>query len=292
MDLPHKRLVDIGLIQPISARLLWWWPAKMIGTTLGMTGFFVVYFQVLQHPLYPPTVMPLIAVDRLIGFWPGALPLYLSLWLYVSLPPALLIDRRELVSFALAAFGLSAIGLGIFLFWPTTILRPEIDWSPDSAFAFLKSVDASGNACPSLHVAFAVFSAVWLERLLRQMGATQFVRALNWLWCLGILYSTVATGQHVSLDVLAGAALGLGVAAAHLWWLGTSDAKSDHPNAAGHSPRASSRSAVVSARRCGPGRDRRVRAAAHRCHGRSRRRRRRSGARRCAHRTAGRPSAQ
>jgi membrane-associated phospholipid phosphatase len=40
------------------------------------------------------------------------------------------------------------------------------------------------------------------------------VRALNWIWCLGILYSTVATRQHVFLDVLAGAALGAVIAVA------------------------------------------------------------------------------
>ena len=143
----------------------------MIGTTLGMMLFFAGYFVVLQHPLFPVTTMPLTAVDRLIGFHPGALPLYLSLWIYVSLVPALLITRRELVSYAVTVAGMSVIGLGIFLLWPTTVDWPDADWLQHPAFAFLQSVDASGNACPSLHVAFAVFTAVWLGRLLRQMHA-------------------------------------------------------------------------------------------------------------------------
>ena len=42
-------------------------------------------------------VMPVIWLDRLIGFQPQALPIYLSMWVYVSLPPALLSTRRELV---------------------------------------------------------------------------------------------------------------------------------------------------------------------------------------------------
>ncbi len=216
MDLPHKRPPDVAWLRQVGVRVSTWWPAKMIGTTLGMAAFFVVYFQLLRHPLYPVTTVPLTAIDRLIGFWPGALPLYFSLWFYVSLAPALLIDRRELVSYGLAAAGLSVIGLGIFFFWPTAVPRPEVDWSQHPAFAFLKTVDTSGNACPSLHVAFAVFTAVWFERLLRQMGAGRLVRALNWLWCLGILYSTVASRQHVSLDVLAGAVLGATVAGVHL----------------------------------------------------------------------------
>lgn len=186
----------------------------MIGTTLGMAAFFAAYFWVLRHPLHPPAIMPLTAVDRLIGFRPGALPLYFSLWFYVSLGPASLIDRREVINYGLAVVVLSLIGLGIFLAWPTAVPPSAMDWSQHPAFAFLKSVDASGNACPSLHVAFAVFTGVWLGRLWRQIGAGRLVRALNWIWCLGILYSTVATRQHVFLDVLAGAALGAVVATA------------------------------------------------------------------------------
>jgi membrane-associated phospholipid phosphatase len=200
----------------IGVRLRTLWAAKMLGTSLAMTAFFVVYFWLLRHPLFPVTLMPLTAVDRLLGFWPGALPLYLSLWFYVSLAPALLMDRRELTSYGLAGLGLGAIGLGIFLIWPTAIPQSEVDWSRHPSFAFLKSVDASGNACPSLHVAFAVFTAIWLDRLLRQMGAGGLVRTLNGTWCVAILYSTIAIRQHVALDVLAGAALGASVAGVHL----------------------------------------------------------------------------
>lgn len=206
-------------LRAAGIRVITWWPAKMLGTALGMAVFFVVYFWVLNHPVYPVTLMPLTAVDRWIGFQPAALPLYLSLWVYVSLAPALVIVRRELVSYALAWVVISAAGLGIFFFWPTAVPPPDVDWTQHPRFAFLKSVDASGNACPSLHVAFAVFSAFWFERLLRQLGAGRIARRLNWLWCAGILYSTVATRQHVSLDVFAGAGLGAIAAAAHFRWL-------------------------------------------------------------------------
>ena len=219
MDLPHQRAPGAGWLHTAWLRGLTFWPAKMIGLTFGMILFFAAYFWVLRHPLFPVTTVPATAIDRLIHFRPEALPLYLSLWFYVSLVPALLVERRELVSYALAAVGISVVGLGIFFRWPTTVDWPDADWSPYPAFAFLQSVDATGNACPSLHVAFAVFTAVWLERLLRQMGAGRVVRAFNWLWCLGILYSTVATRQHVALDVLAGAGLGAAVAGLHGHWL-------------------------------------------------------------------------
>ena len=184
-----------------------------------MVLFFVVYFWILKHPLRPPFVMPLTAVDQLLEFCPATLPLYLSLWVYVSLAPALLISRRELWSYVGAAVVLATTGLTIFLLWPTTVPVPAVDWSKHPAFIFLKSVDASGNACPSLHVAFAVFTALWLHRLLRQMSARMGAHIFNWLWCLGILYSTVATRQHVTLDVLAGALIGVAVGIAHVRWL-------------------------------------------------------------------------
>jgi membrane-associated phospholipid phosphatase len=208
MDLSHQRTTETGWLQKAWLRGLTFWPVKVIGLTLGMTLFFAAYFCVLRHPLFPVTTMPFTAIDRLIPFQPEMLFVYLSLWFYVSLVPALLMDRRELISYALAAAGISVIGLGIFLMWPTTVNWPDADWSRYPAFAFLKSVDASGNACPSLHVAFAVFTAILLGRQLRQMGAGRAVRAFNWFWCLGILYSTVAIRQHVALDVLAGAGLG------------------------------------------------------------------------------------
>jgi membrane-associated phospholipid phosphatase len=218
MDLTHAH-APASWLQQARARFVKWWPVKMTGTTFIITGFFMVYFWVLHHPLFSVTTMPDTALDRWIGFQPAALPLYLSLWFYVSLAPALLLEPREMISYALATIGMGIIGLGIFFLWPTTIARPDVDWSHYPAFAFLMTADAAGNACPSLHVAFAVFTAIWLGRLLRQMGAGNSVRVFNWLWCLGILYSTVATRQHVVLDVLAGTVLGAVVAMLHLRWL-------------------------------------------------------------------------
>jgi membrane-associated phospholipid phosphatase len=221
MDSPAPRPTPAGWLRRCGSRLRVFWVPKMLGTTLGMTGFFVAYFWVLSHPHGAVTMMPLTFIDRLIAFQPASLPLYLSLWIYVSLAPALVIDGRELLSYGVAAAALSVLGLGIFILWPTAVPPADVDWSLHPAFAFLKATDASGNACPSLHVAFAVFTAIWFARLLRETGARRRARVLNWLWCGGILYSTVATRQHVSLDVIAGAALGAAVAWVNLRWLRT-----------------------------------------------------------------------
>ena len=182
---------------------------KSIGTTLFIGLFFGAYFYLLKRPAYPTTVMPITLLDRLIGFQPLALPWYLSLWVYVSLPPALLATRRELYGYGLAMAGTCLAALIVFYFWPTAVPAANIDWAQYPDVAFLKSMDASGNACPSLHVATAVFSGIWLYYLLRRFGAPPWILILNWTWCIAIVYSAMATRQHVAVDVLAGLALGV-----------------------------------------------------------------------------------
>jgi len=181
---------------------------KSIGTMLFISLFFGAYFYLLKAPPYPATVMPITLLDHLIGFQPLALPLYLSLWVYVSLPPALLATRRELYGYALAMAGTCLAALIVFYLWPTVVPAADIDWARYPDVAFLKSMDASGNACPSLHAATAVFSGIWLHHLLRRFGAPPWILSFNWAWCIGIVYSALATRQHVAVDVLAGLVLG------------------------------------------------------------------------------------
>jgi membrane-associated phospholipid phosphatase len=192
------------------------WPYKMASNILGVAVFFAAYFWVLRNPQFPVTVMPLTAVDHWVTFESAAMPLYLTLWLYIALPLALLKNAREMVSYGWAWLALSATGLGIFFVYPTAVPPFGVDWAQHPSVAYLKTIDVSGNACPSLHVAFAVFSAVWLHRILNEMRVAASVRALSWSWCVGIVYSTLATRQHVALDVLGGIVLGLVVVTAQL----------------------------------------------------------------------------
>ncbi|HSI08075.1 MAG: polysaccharide deacetylase family protein [Rariglobus sp.] len=187
-------------------------PLKAFGTTFGMTAFFVAYFALLRSPLFPVTFMPTTWLDSVIGFQPWSLVPYCSLWFFIAFLPALLVERRELWSFAGGSAALSLIGLGIFLLWPTAAPAPDIDWSRYPSFQFLKSADASGNACPSLHTAFAVFTALWFARILPGLGAGRLLQAVNLVWAFLIVYSTLATKQHVALDALWGCVLGAWIA--------------------------------------------------------------------------------
>lgn len=181
---------------------------KTFGTTFFIAVFFAAYFHLLKQPAYAVTVMPVIWLDRLVAFQPLALPLYISLWIYVSLPVVLLATRRELYGYGLAMATTCLAGLIVFYFWPSAVPVPPVDWSRYPAVNFLKTLDVAGNACPSLHVTTAVFSGLWLQHLLRRLTAPRWLLILNATWCVGIVYSTLATRQHVAVDVLAGLLLG------------------------------------------------------------------------------------
>ena len=198
-----------GWLRKARYRALRLWPLKAFGITGFIFLFFWGYFGVMQHPLASPTVMPLTIIDEWIPFTPAAFGFYVSLWLYVSLPPAFLLDLRQLLDYGLWIGALCISCLIIFWVWPTTIPPFELDWEKYPTIAQIKGFDISGNACPSLHVATAVFSAAWLQHILRHIDAPRWMAIANWIYCLMITWSTVAIRQHVAIDAMAGTAVGL-----------------------------------------------------------------------------------
>lgn len=184
----------------------------MLGTIGFMMLFFWGYFGVMRNPLFPPKVMPLTSLDSWIPFSPAAFAIYASLWIYVSLPLACLPDLRTLLRYGFWISALCLFCLAIFWLWPTIIPPADIDWAAHPKIALLRGLDLTGNACPSLHVASAIFSAVWLRRILSEVGAPGWLAALNWVQCAAIVWSTLAVRQHVVVDVVAGIVVGLAFA--------------------------------------------------------------------------------
>src|SRR6187549_505784 len=90
------------LVAAAASKHMW---IKSLGTMLLIAVFFGAYFYLLKRPAYPPKAMPITWVDRLVPFQPWTLALYISLWVYVSLPPVLLPTRHELSRYALAIAG-------------------------------------------------------------------------------------------------------------------------------------------------------------------------------------------
>jgi membrane-associated phospholipid phosphatase len=194
-------------LEDVGRRVRSRWLAKSLGTTAAITAFMIAYFILLRHPQFAVTIIPPTALDRWVTFTPWAVVPYASLWLYISLAPAL-IAERETAPYLASAGALAFIGLAVFLFFPTAIIEPGINWARYPSVSFLKSLDAAGNACPSLHVAFSVLTALWLHRILMRINAPALARIGNWSWAALIIWSTLAIKQHLAIDMEAGAALG------------------------------------------------------------------------------------
>ena len=191
---------------------------KMIGTTAVIWIFFIGYFHLLRNIAYPVTTMPLTPLDGLVPIAPWAIVPYLSLWFYVGIAPGLQRSFVELVVYGLWSVFLLLVGLGIFYRWPTRIPTFVFDRGGYPGFEMLQGIDSPGNACPSLHVAIALFSAIWIDVQLRESGVPPGYRYASALWFAAIAYSTLAIRQHVVIDVVAGALVGLIVALLSLAW--------------------------------------------------------------------------
>ncbi len=192
------------------SRILHLWFFKSTGTTLFMVSFFYSYFSLLRMPVFPVVTMPTTWVDDAVRFWPPAFYIYASLWLYTTLVPALQPTLLRLIAYGCGMGSLCLTGLVLFLFFPTTIpFTASADWFNDPSLSLLRKIDMSGNACPSLHVATAVFTAMRLNKLLHDMRCPSWLSVVNWIWCILIVYSTMGIKQHVMWDVVAGLVLAL-----------------------------------------------------------------------------------
>ncbi|MEJ0034976.1 MAG: phosphatase PAP2 family protein [Gammaproteobacteria bacterium] len=210
--------VPLSWSAELGARVRGHWFLTLIGTSAFIFVFFLGYFYVQESPAFPVTVMPLTWLDHMIPFQPYALGLYLSLWIYVGAGPGLQKTRREILIYALWTAALCVVGLGIFYFAPTRVPLPTVDLSESSVFSILQRVDVAGNACPSMHVAVAIFTAIRVEDVLRGARSPALLRFINVACCALISYSTLAVKQHVALDVVAGAVLGVIFAVLSLHW--------------------------------------------------------------------------
>lgn len=103
-----------GWTRDLGRRLRRFFLLKAVGTTVFISLFFVAYFHVLRATAGQATEMPLIFLDDWVGFQAGALYVYVSLWIYVGLPPAVMTGLRELFAYGLWAAALCVTGLACF----------------------------------------------------------------------------------------------------------------------------------------------------------------------------------
>lgn len=140
---------------------------------------------------------------------------YLSFYGALLGVPAVLLLRKDRPRFSrlrssLAVAGL--VGYGLYFALPVRSPYYVLPLYQTPAFTFSQTLVQHAleggiaflyDGFPSMHVAFAV--------LLAALGGTTRWR---WLWLGLLVLSTLATGAHWGLDVLAGGALGAGT-----WWL-------------------------------------------------------------------------
>lgn len=201
-------MTDLGWKQALRQRLAHLWLVKFLAISASISAFMVVYVLLQLHPQFPAMVMPRLAVDALVPVVPLGIVPYASLWLYIGMAPGLMYLRGEVLPYTVSALALCVVGCGIFLFFPTEVPPVALDWSPWPVLDWLKTSQANGNACPSLHVGFSVLTVIWIGRLLRHVGAPRALHVANMVWCGLIVWSTLAIRQHVLLDVVCGAVLG------------------------------------------------------------------------------------
>ena len=168
-----------------------------------------VPYQILQRVhFFPAITMPLSAIDHAIPFAPAAVWPYLSIYVFLPLGPFLLVDRHRILQYSRGVVGMSIIATIIFIFWPTVCPRPDANGA-NAMYHALIAFDNQYHAFPSLHAAFAIYSALYAIEVARQLGRGRAIEYGCVLWAGIILYATLATRQHVFIDIVAGSVLGV-----------------------------------------------------------------------------------
>ena len=141
------------------------WSKLLLALALNL-WLTVPYFVLQRWPLFPAVSLPGGSLENAIPFTPELAWLYLSIYLLVPIAPLLLDSPAELRRYSQ---GIRLIGLVsnlAFLLMPTQIIRPGPPNSANWLYDMVMSADGVTNACPSLHASLAVFSVLWLSRLI------------------------------------------------------------------------------------------------------------------------------
>jgi membrane-associated phospholipid phosphatase len=153
--------------------------------------------------------LPLTPIDRAIPFDTTWIVPYLSMYLFLIIPPALSISvdqiRRYLAGMAIM-FVVAAL---CFFFCPVIYDRPPLPAGAHALYRLITNMDQPINCIPSLHAGMTVYAMLFAHRILTQEPppVRRALLTLGWIWSGLILYGTLATKQHYFLDLPAGALL-------------------------------------------------------------------------------------
>ena len=182
-------------------------------TLLVNALFAVVYFGTDFLTARRATRLHLFVPQELeLPLWPAAILLYDSLYLLFLLAPFVLRTRESFRALAAGAIAAIVIAGACFLLLPAELgfAAPRVEGPFRAIFTASDAVNLDYNLVPSLHVALAT-----LCLLAFRPAASLPVRIALAAWGLALAASTLLTHQHHLLDVVAGAALALGVRRLH-----------------------------------------------------------------------------
>ena len=201
----------------IATRLsaLWW--LKLVLLLLLNLIVFAPYHFFQHHQFFPTTVVQPSFIDRLLPFLDWSVVAYLSIYLLMPIGPFLMKRREEIVCYSIGVVSLGIVADLVFLFWPTVCARPDAPGA-NPIYRALVQFDRPYHAFPSLHAAFAIYSALCGMRVFGEMGIRNLVRAVFSIWALVILIATLTTRQHVFIDIVAGSFLGFAAYFAVFKW--------------------------------------------------------------------------
>jgi membrane-associated phospholipid phosphatase len=167
------------------------------------------YLFLQSYHFFPARLMAPGFLDRLIPFCPETVWVYLSIYLLMPIGPALMRERKPILYYGAGVIGIGFVADLFFLFWPTLCARP-LSLDSSMVYQMLIIVDKPFHAFPSLHAAFAIYSASCGALVLKGLGTHLVWRLGLWLWAFLILVATLTTKQHVLVDIIAGGILGIG----------------------------------------------------------------------------------
>lgn len=171
----------------------------------------LIYFSMPFFQWRQAYTLPRSGLDAVISFdvW-GVIP-YVSLYiliLYAFLKSPSVAVWRLCKNICIVA----SIAAFFYFFFPTQVGRVDVVMGDDilsQILVLLYHIDTPFNCFPSQHCAIAVLCVAAL------MDKDKVENSVYFIWGLLIIWSTIAVQQHVSIDAISGAALGLSI-----YWLG------------------------------------------------------------------------
>lgn len=176
---------------------------RAVAVIVGGALVIALYLLPSRLQLRPAITLDRSFIDAWVPFLDWTIWVYLSEYPFMVLAVWLGTDDRERSRLFYAFILAAAIGLAIFVLWPTAVAResPGFDGMTGLLWRWLYSVDTPANALPSLHVANTCLAAA---RLRRCGGAW---RGIAPAWAALIVLSTLTTKQHYAIDLAGGMAL-------------------------------------------------------------------------------------